>query len=194
VLILGCVLLGLLVVPVTGGRLRGLGELRWRSAWLVVVALGTQLVVLEVPGMPSSLAAVGHVVTYAMAAVFVWRNRAVRGLAVLAAGALSNGLAIVLNGGTLPSSAAARRLAGLDEAVGFANSGVVDHPVLGILGDNFAVPAGIPLANVFSVGDVLIVVGALWVVWSATHAARRPDEPADRPLVEQVHREVGRAP
>lgn len=193
-LILACVLLGLLAVPLTGGRLRGLGELRWRSAWLVVAALGTQLVVLEVPGVPSALAAVGHVVTYAVAAVFVWRNRAVRGLSVLAAGAVSNGLAIVLNGGTLPSSAAARRLAGLDETIGFANSGVVDRPVLGVLGDNFAVPAGVPLANVFSVGDVLVVVGALWVVWSATRRAPRPTEPAARPVGEQVDREVGQAP
>jgi hypothetical protein len=127
-----------------------------------------------------------------MAAIFVWLNRSVRGLLVLAAGALTNGLAIVLNGGTLPSSAAARRLAGLDETAGFANSGVVDHPVLGFLGDNFAVPAGFPLANVFSVGDLLIVVGAVWVVLSATRG-RRPAEP-DRPVVEHARRGVGLAP
>lgn len=192
-LILACVLLGLLLVPVTGGSLRRLGELRWRSAWLVVAALGLQLVVLEVPRVPTALAAAGHVASYAMAAAFVWLNRSVRGLVVLTAGAVCNGLAIVLNGGTLPSSAAARRLAGLDETGGFANSGVVDHPVLGFLGDNFAVPVGVPLANVFSVGDVLIVAGALWVVHSVTHGRRRPGEPA-RPLVGQVRREAGEAP
>ncbi|MCB2178071.1 MAG: DUF5317 domain-containing protein [Actinomycetales bacterium] len=191
-LILACVLLGLLLVPATGGMLRRLGDLRWRSAWLVVAALGVQLVVLEGPGLPTTLAAAGHVATYAMAAAFVWLNRSVRGLVVLAAGALSNGLAIVLNGGTLPSSAAARDLAGLEEAAGFANSGVVERPVLGFLGDNFAIPAGFPLANVFSVGDVLIVVGALWVLFSATRAGR-PAGP-DRPLVGHAHRGIGQAP
>lgn len=191
-LILACVLLGLLLVPVTGGSLRRLGELRWRSPWLVVVALAIQLLVLEVPGVPVTAAAAGHVVTYAMAAAFVWLNRSVRGLVVVAAGALSNGLAIVLNGGTLPSSAAARHVAGLEQTGGFANSGVVDHPVLGFLGDNFAVPAGFPLANVFSVGDVLIVAGTLWVLFSVTHG-RRPAEPS-RPVVEHARRRIGTAP
>jgi MFS family permease len=44
---------------------------------------------------------------------------------------------------------------------GFANSAPVAEPRLAFLGDIFAVPAGWPLSNVFSSGDVLIVLGAL---------------------------------
>jgi hypothetical protein len=36
----------------------------------------------------------------------------------------------------------------------------VDHPRLARLGDRYAVPKGWPASNVFSVGDVLIVLGA----------------------------------
>jgi hypothetical protein len=42
---------------------------------------------------------------------------------------------------------------------GFNNSGVVAHARLSYLGDVFAMPRGWPLANVFSVGDILLVVG-----------------------------------
>ena len=43
----------------------------------------------------------------------------------------------------------------------FANSTAVAHPKLQFLGDVFALPSSWPLHNVFSVGDVLIVLGAL---------------------------------
>ena len=41
----------------------------------------------------------------------------------------------------------------------FDNSALVAHPRLGYLGDVFAVPRWLPTHNVFSVGDVLILVG-----------------------------------
>jgi hypothetical protein len=51
--------------------------------------------------------------------------------------------------------------AGIHEAPGgFDNSAVVVHPRLAFLGDVFSFPKWFPLANVFSVGDVLLLVGA----------------------------------
>lgn len=193
-LILAAVVLAVALVPLTGGRLRLLAELQWRAPWLVLLALLTQMVVLEVPGLAEPVSSGAHVLTYVMAATFVWLNRSVRGLALLAVGAAANGVTIVLNGGTLPSSAAARELAGLDEVAGFSNSAVVDDPVLGFLGDIFAVPAGVPLANVFSIGDVLIVAGAAWVIHAATRPRpgadpqelRRAEPPATAPLASRA--------
>ena len=180
-LIVACVLIAVASVPLTGGSLGRLSLLRWRLPWLVALALIIQVVVLELPGLPEPLAATAHVATYGLASWFVWRNRSVRGLGVLALGAAANGLAILLNGGTLPSSDAARQLAGLDQVHGFTNSGTVADPVLGFLGDNFAVPAAVPFANVFSIGDVLIVIGAVWVLHAATHGRRAPHRPAPHP-------------
>ena len=58
---------------------------------------------------------------------------------------------------------AALKTAGIHLEPGeFLNSGVLAHPHLGFLGDVFAIPAGFPLANVFSIGDVLIVLGVAW--------------------------------
>ena len=44
-------------------------------------------------------------------------------------------------------------------AAGSSNSVVVADPGLAFLTDIFALPAAFPLANVFSIGDVLIGVG-----------------------------------
>ena len=50
--------------------------------------------------------------------------------------------------------AARSRTAGLDVRSGeFANSDLVENAHLAFLGDVFAIPAGWPGANVFSVGD-----------------------------------------
>ncbi len=173
-LIVACVLICVAAVPLTGGDLSRLTALRWRRWWLVLLALAVQLVVLELSGLSEPLAAGAHVASYGLAFLFVWSNRGTHGLGLLALGAGANGLTILLNAGTLPSSEAARRLAGLDEVRGFTNSGVVADPVLAFLGDNYAVPAWVPLANVFSIGDVLIVLGAAWVVLSVTRPPRAP--------------------
>jgi hypothetical protein len=100
------------------------------------------------------------VATYAGAGWFLWANRRVPGLLVVAAGALSNGVTIAANGGVLPAAPSALAVAGMSDPTGFTNSGVVHDPRLWFLGDVFAIPAGWPLANVFSVGDLLIVLGA----------------------------------
>lgn len=174
-LILALSVLGLVLVPLTGGRWGGLVELRLRLRRLVLVAFALQLLVLQGPAVLDPVGPVLHVVTYLAAGVFTWANRAVPGLLLVAAGGASNGLTIAVNGGTLPASAAALRTAGVEVGPGFVNSGVVDDPVLPWLGDVFAVPAWVPLANVFSAGDVLILGGAWWLFWAATRRDPRPE-------------------
>lgn len=163
-LVVACVLLAIAAVPLTGGRWSRLASVRWRRASLLVLALGMQVVVLEVPGLPGPLAAGAHVLTYVLAGAFVVANRRVPGLWLVAVGAACNGVVIALNGGTLPASPDALAAAGVDTGTAFLNSGPVDGAVLGWLGDVFAVPEPFWLANVFSVGDVLVVAGAAWVV------------------------------
>ena len=46
-------------------------------------------------------------------------------------------------------------------AEGFVNSGAVQNPHLLFLGDVFATPQSWPLYNVFSIGDIVIVLGVL---------------------------------
>ena len=77
------------------------------------------------------------------------------GLALVAIGAGCNLVAILANGGRMPADPSALATAGF-EVTGSTNSVVVANPALWPLTDIFAIPASMPGANVFSVGDVLI--------------------------------------
>jgi hypothetical protein len=171
-LILLGTLLALLLVPVLRGRLRNLSTLRLDQAWLIGVALGLQILCISiVPTWPRLPLVLMHVASYVLAAAFVWRNRALPGLPLLAAGGIMNAVTIGLNGGTLPASATALRKAGLPVAQDkFLNSGVLAHPKLSIFGDNYASPGWLPLHNVYSLGDLLILCGAVWLVHRTCHS------------------------
>jgi hypothetical protein len=149
---------------------------RWRWSLLIWAALAVQVVAVEVR-LPEVLAATLHVLTYVVALGFLWVNRRAAGAWVVAAGAFLNGLAIALNGGVLPASAGAVASAGLDLDPAFSNSAVLEHPVLPWLGDVFAWPAPLPLANTFSVGDVLVVIGVVVAAWTGTRRLGAAEPP-----------------
>ena len=160
--------LALMAVPLAGGRLGALLELRFRAAWLLVLAFVIQVALAWLPGETSDLRLAVHAATYPMGLAFVWINRDVPGLWLIAVGALSNGIAIVVNGGVMPTTVEALRTAGLDvDPQVFANSAALSDPRLLFLGDVFAIPSSVPFANVFSVGDVLIAVGVAYTVHAA---------------------------
>ena len=161
---------GLLTVRPAGGRFQVLSEVPLRAPWLVALALALQVVTISVLTNPPHLLAAGlHVLSYAVAALFLWCNRRLAGLPVLTAGAALNLTAIVANAGVMPAREAALSSAGIvADPSHFANSATLDDARLAFLGDVFAVPeaAGL-LANVFSVGDVLLAVGAVWLLHGA---------------------------
>ncbi len=156
-------LAGLLVatVPLFGGHLRALAHVRIKSFWLIAGALALQVVAISVvPTWPRAVLVSAHLVSYLMAGWFVWLNRRVSGLPIVALGGALNAVTIAVNGGTLPASRSALATAGIHPVAGdFNNSGVLAHPHLAWLGDVIPVPASVPMANVFSVGDLLILLG-----------------------------------
>ena len=177
-----------------GGRLRRLAGVRLRGPGLILCTLVVQVVVVELPFGPRWLPSAAHVATYLVAGVFVWLNRCVPGLLVIGVGAACNGLAIAVNGGTLPASADALRRAGRSTAGSeFVNSGVVPQPRLAFLGDIFATPASWPLPNVFSIGDLIIVLGAGYASWRICGGAgRAPWDPGTAARVRSPRPAIGR--
>jgi Family of unknown function (DUF5317) len=156
----------MLLPALVGGRLSQLALLRLHRASWIGAALLLQVLVFETLDWPHQVLSVAHIGTYAVAAYFLRLNRRVPGMLAIGLGALSNGATITLNGGTLPARLGALKAAGLDvDPEKYVNSGVLAHPRLWFLGDVFAVPAQVPLANVFSIGDVLIVLGAAYASW-----------------------------
>ena len=186
----------MLLPALLGGRISRLAGVRFRFGGWVAGALALQVCVLEVVPLPKEAADAVHIGTYGLAAWFLWANRRIPGLWLVALGATTNGVTIAINGGQLPARAQSLQAAGIDLVPHqYVNSGVLPDPKLWFLGDVFAIPAGYPLANVFSVGDVMIVLGAglasflicgtrWWQPWdaaSAGHAYRAPRHRADLP-------------
>ena len=159
------VVLGAVTVPLFGGRLGALVEVRLRHVWAIFAALGLEIVAMELPGLPDRLRAALLIVAYPVGVVFLAANWQVPGMPLIALGAACNLLAIAANGGVMPASPTALAAAGLPvDAPGFQNSTALADPRLGFLGDVFSIPAAWPLSNVFSVGDVLIALGILWAL------------------------------
>jgi hypothetical protein len=149
-------------VPLFGGRFSRMTRLQIRYSWLATAACVIQTVLISVvPGIGPRVGNVIHLATYAMAGLFLLANHRLPGVKLLTAGGGMNLVAIVANGGVMPASAWATRVAGLSTQRGeFANSKMVAQPKLLAFGDILAVPASWPLSNVFSIGDILLVVGA----------------------------------
>jgi Family of unknown function (DUF5317) len=159
------VVLSALAVPLCGGRLGALADLRLRRLWAIYLALGLAVLGVGLPGLTDGLRSLLLVAAYPVGAVFLAANWRVPGVPLAALGAGLNLLAIAANGGVMPASPAALAAAGLPvHRSGFANSAALPDPRLAFLGDVFAIPASWPLSNVFSVGDVLIGVGLAWGV------------------------------
>ena len=163
-------------VPLAGGNLTRLLELDLHCTWAVLAAISIQLAITTIfPNGDHTLYSALHLLTYAMAAIFLISNRTIRGLWILALGGALNLIVISANHGIMPASSAAMETAGIPAAHdGFANSAVLPHPRLSVLGDVIGISGPAPLGNVLSVGDLLIFAGLLVLLHRACAQPQRP--------------------
>ena len=170
--ILYAIPIGVIAGWLGGGRIDHLAGLRLRWAWVAVLGLAVQVAIFTDPLGTWLGDAVPAVYVASTVVVFaaVLRNIDIPGVAIIAVGAGCNLAAIVANGGWMPADPRAlASVGGVPD--GPSNSIVVPDPALAPLTDLFALPAWLPFANVFSIGDVLIAVGIAATIASAM---RRP--------------------
>lgn len=184
--ILYALLIGLTLGVLCGGRVAGLAALHIRWAPAIVFGLVVQVVLFTdaVAARVGDLGPAIYVASTALVLAAVVRNHAITGMPVVAAGAAMNLAAIVANGGYMPAGESALAALNWTESTIYSNSSVVPEPALWFLTDIFAMPAGLPFANVYSLGDVVIATGIAIVIVVAmrrpTPASVAPDQPDDR--------------
>ncbi len=158
-----------------GGRLSQLAEIHLRAPLLFLAAIALQIVAFPVAGLPwkthETVASVLWVASYGLLVVAAVLNRRLTGVPVVAAGMCLNLVAILANRGTMPVGYGAMHDAGRVDLV-HANSTAMSDPSLPWLIDRWAAPDWLPLANVFSVGDVVIALGAFVIVLAAMGVQR----------------------
>jgi len=171
VFILYAVIAGLVIGLVSGGSITRLGELKLAWSPVIVLGMAGQLLLFSTPvgDALGPAAPAAYVASNLAVLAAVWRNIAIPGLPLVLLGGASNLIAIVANGGFMPVSADALVAIGRAPREGYTNNRLADGVVLAPLTDLFAMPAWVPMANIFSIGDVLIGVGAAIAVVAAMH-------------------------
>lgn len=162
-----------------GGRSLHIPDLQ--IAWLVPVAYLPQLVAFQLPAtrriLSDPIVAGALINSLLLLLIFAWANRKQPGGWLLGIGLILNLAVIALNGGLMPISPEnVARIAPNAPA----NSWEVGQRMwtskdivlpttemrLPWLSDRFLLPDWIPYHVAFSFGDILIALGAFWLLWS----------------------------
>ncbi len=164
--ILYAVVAGLVAGTLFGGRLVALGSIKIRWAPPILAGFLIQVVLFS-DAVAERVGAAGppiYVASTLMVGAAVARNLSLPGMPLIALGAAANMAAILANGGFMPATPEALAALGRSSATIYSNSTVVAEPALELLIDRFALPTWLPLANVFSLGDVLLGAGIMVLI------------------------------
>jgi hypothetical protein len=183
-LLVYAVAIGIIVGLATRGRASALGSVHIRLWPVALAGLSFQLLLFSSP-LAASVGPWGpslYVASTTLVFISLIVNLRQPGFWLIIVGAFLNFAAIVANGGYMPASpdavAALQGVASLP-ATDFTNSALAtSSTTLGFLGDIFVLPRPLPLANVFSIGDLLIGIGGAWFVIATMHGrVARPFAP-----------------
>lgn len=162
----------IVVGTIRGGHMSAFSEYRWRWPLLPGLALVVQVLAFLPDASASEAArmytAVLHVVSYLLSLGFIWINRRIPWVWVIGVGLAANFAVIVANGGFMPVSPDA--LVGTSSApvalkAVYHNSRLMAEGTrLRFLGDVFRTPSWFVIKRAFSLGDVMIGVGAFGLV------------------------------
>lgn len=187
------IVISLLIGLLSGGSFKPMSQLRIHYLPLLVAALLVQIAIFSaILGTRQFIHDTGpyiYIVTLAATLFVMYKNLQIPGMPVIMLGAFLNALAITANGGHMPAPESALAESGRlqyvrcdeqDDDCVLTNSMVADDDTrLRFLGDVITVPEGVPLSNVYSIGDIFIAIGtgiAIVTVMRRRPAEQRPEE------------------
>jgi Family of unknown function (DUF5317) len=178
----------ILLLAVLTGFLVGLSRACWykqayvapnlQAIWLAMIAFLPQLFIAYLPAthqlFADRFASANIVVSLILFLVFAWLNRQLPGMPILISGLLLNFVVIVANGGWMPISPQTAYLLVGKDILQFMNLGgrfgekdillLTQNTHFEFLADRFLLPAWLPYKVAFSLGDIMIGLGAFWLL------------------------------
>ncbi len=158
--------LGIAIGYIQGGRMSALSKISLHHGSLVIMALVIQLTLFACGFTPYSAlpeGMVANIVSYMLVIAFLFLNRQVKLIEVVAGGLTLNFLAIVSNGGYMPGPTPAFASSALDSALSSAQ-GANAASSLWFLGDTFMLPLFSSIGYAFSIGDLVIALGMFAII------------------------------
>jgi hypothetical protein len=153
------IVIGIIIGYLCGGELKYITDITLYYKPLVICAIFIQLIIFSdfsfVLLLSDIAISVLHIISYILLIAFIVLNFKIPGISVIGLGALLNSLVIFLNGGYMPSL--------LVKHTGAIDNNIIDisdKTIFPLLGDIFSLPEWLPLTNNFSIGDILIGIGA----------------------------------
>ncbi len=185
--------LALLAAVLTGGKLRRLANLPLHAAWLALLGFGLQIYIIYEPETTArgwlSIHTLALIFSYLLLLAFVWLNRRLPGMPIIALGLLMNLTVMLANGGYMPISPEAVQRVGHEYELQSTEPGARlkytkdillprEQTRLWFLSDVFVIPPPFPIPTVFSPGDAVLALGVWLLVLTASHSARWDAPPA----------------
>jgi Family of unknown function (DUF5317) len=150
--------------------------------WLAVVAFLPQLFIAYLPVthmlFNNGFASLSLSASLILFSIFAWLNRDLPGMPILIVGLLLNFVVIVANGGWMPITPQTANLLAGKDVLQFMNLGsrfgekdillLAQNIHLEFLADRFLPPAWFPYKVAFSLGDILVSIGAFWLLAKPT--------------------------
>ena len=161
-----------------------------RYLWLIPAAFAPQLLVAYLPPtslhLPGPVAAAILPISLVGFLVFVWLNRRLPGMPVLMVGLVLNLLVIAGNGGWMPMSpeTASQLPGGSPPEAAILGTRAGDKDILlrpedtklEFLSDRFLLPKWMGYRAAFSLGDIIVAVGAFWLLANPPNPANGRSE------------------
>lgn len=178
-------LLTILRAKLTG---RTLKSIKLKFGWLVFIAVLPQVIVFQIPAIgrqiPESVIPAILVLSQGLLLGFAATNIIIPGFWVLGLGLLANFSAIILNRGWMPISpdivhrilpTLPDDIALAGQRLGYSKDWIYAYPDIHLpwLSDRLTLPEWSPYQVAFSFGDILIAVGAIWLLWSLSDPEKR---------------------
>jgi hypothetical protein len=165
-------ILAILVALLRGGKITPLADLNIQWRGLILFGFLIQILIFNDFWQKNltlqPLSPFLYIASLVLLLIALAKNRAIPGMKIITLGFLLNSLAITLNGGYMPASVDALIASGWShhEPGQINNNSIAAGPttLLPFLGDIFAIPKGFIFPNVFSIGDVLIAIGAVYLL------------------------------
>jgi hypothetical protein len=157
--------LSILIGYIIKGKLKNLENIDFHGVWLIIVSFLIEFTIVVLVKkniiIAGTITFVFNLIMYVLLLIFIYLNRRSIYILIMGIGFLLNAAAIFLNGGTMPVSLSAAKVANLTQNVSTEGlyTAIGENTKLWFLGD--IIPVNFIRHFVISIGDVLICIGLM---------------------------------